>query len=118
MDTNLMTRATIMRTPIPVWLGVVVAALAAFVGFWIGGPGEPDDPPVRSGVVTIIDSSGGTVCIGDPDGSHSECYRAPGVSLKQGDRIRYLLAPADAERPDWATQQVLMYVEVENNPTG
>jgi hypothetical protein len=106
------------RAGIPAWSGVLAAMLAAVVGFWIGRPGEPDSPPVRSGVVTIIDSGGGTICISDPGGSHNECYRAPGVAVKTGDRIRYLLgtAPADADHPDWADQQVLIYVAGENSP--
>jgi hypothetical protein len=107
-----------LSTPIPLWLGGVIGVAAALLGLVAGGLGNDSDGtglgPRRTGVVTIVDSQ--SVCLSEPNGEDNECYRAPGLNLHEGDRVRYALQeiPIDPDDLGKGDQIVLVWAEVED----
>jgi hypothetical protein len=113
--------APLARQQVSLWVGALAVLAALVVGFWLGKPhsGDSGQPSLQSGVISLIDTEQGLVCIQpEPEpGQLQECYRAPGVQMKVGDSVRFSLEKVllDPANPDHGTQQVIVYAESEDD---
>lgn len=112
--------APLARRQIPLWAAAIAVLAALLAGFLLGKPGDSSSgqPALKDGVVSLIDTEQGLVCLSPPGEHDQECYRAPGVDLQLGDHVRYSLEPqpVDAASPERGNQQVVVYAEPEDNP--
>jgi hypothetical protein len=82
-----------MLSGVPIWMGTAGVLLALLAGFLLGrstaGDPDPEETDGHTGVVDSIDTEQGIVCLRSLGGGTVECYRAPGVGLRMGDRVQY-----------------------------